>query len=103
MPKKYKDWVGHITGKLIVVTYSHRAIKNHFWNCLCECGNMSVIRSSCMKITKSGGCEQKKHDSCDSISYTCWKSMRSRVTSDLPTIAPYYKDKGIKICEEWDD
>lgn len=102
MPKKYKNWVGHISGKLTVVSYSHKN-KEHYWNCQCECGRITVIRSSCLNKSKACKCANIKHNKSNSITYRSWKSMKARVKSNAPTIAPYYKDKGINICSEWED
>lgn len=35
--------------------------------------------------------------------YNSWKNMRMRCASDHPSMYPYYKAKGIKVCEEWAD
>ena len=59
--------VGKVFGKLTVISFSHRVryksgSSKKFWNCLCECGNMTITDSSALKSggSKSCGCSRNK-------------------------------------------
>lgn len=62
---KYKDLTGNVYGKLTVLNRAddwiglngHRHIQ---WNCICECGNKTVIKGSSLQsgYNKSCGCSQ---------------------------------------------
>ncbi len=49
------DISGKRFGKLVVIDYSHRENGRHFWNCLCDCGNMSLCATATLN---SGGSTQ---------------------------------------------
>lgn len=56
---KFQDISGMRFNKLIAVNY----IGNSLWNCLCDCGNYHIVRSSELKNghVKSCGCLRKKY------------------------------------------
>lgn len=103
MKKVKKDWTGHTNGLLTVVKYSHKDHKDHYWECVCECGNTTRVRARCLCKTQSCGCLSKTHGLHGTPTYTSWKAMHARVRSDNPLHAPHYKDKGITVCSEWSD
>ena len=58
MDKRIIDITGMKFGRLIVESYSHSSDKKTYWNCICECGNHTVVRGDLLKggNTKSCGC-----------------------------------------------
>jgi len=62
--KKSEEMVGKRFGKLFVESFagiwvsSTQKTKNNQWKCICDCGNVSLVRSSKLKdgSTKSCGC-----------------------------------------------
>lgn len=78
--------------------------------CKCDCGNI-VLRSratledgrsfSCGCVTSRKGVN-KKHGMTRTRIYSIWLNMRNRCRYDNPKDTPYYKGKGIKVCDEWD-
>lgn len=56
-----ENLVGQQFGKLTVVSYSQRINGCHIWECVCDCGNTSFVRSYNLKngTTKSCGCLRK--------------------------------------------
>ena len=38
-----KDWIGHRFGKLVVKAYDGKRNGYHYWRCLCDCGNETVV------------------------------------------------------------
>lgn len=55
---RLKNLAGQKFGRLTVLNYAD----NYKWNCLCDCGNKTVVSTSNLKLnkTKSCGCIQKK-------------------------------------------
>lgn len=49
---------GTRSGKLLVISFSHSDKEHTYWNCVCDCGNSAVLRSSSLwkQRTKSCGC-----------------------------------------------
>lgn len=50
-------------GKLTVVSYIYTKNRNKYWNCVCECGNNTIVPTASLKrkkrSTKSCGCLQR--------------------------------------------
>ena len=79
--------------------------------CLCECGNITVVRKGNLSsgMTKSCGCLQKdrtsdsqrKHSKIRGVThipeYATWKRMLGRCRKGQ------YMERGIAVCEEWRD
>lgn len=62
MGGKRKDLTGQKFGRLTVIEFSHCDGKHSFWKCMCECGNITIVRrNSLIKgATKSCGCYKKE-------------------------------------------
>ena len=85
-----KDLVGLKFNSLTVNSFSHQG-KNWtlFWNCVCDCGNDSVVasRDLASNHTKSCGCIRKgknhrnTHNMTNTKIYDCWHKMKSRCTN----------------------
>lgn len=58
MDKRIIDIIGMKFGRLTVESYSHSSNRRTYWNCICECGNHTVVRGDLLKSgnTKSCGC-----------------------------------------------
>ena len=56
---KISNRVGVKIGKLIVESFALVKNDTSYWNCLCECGNKTVISLSNTYTTKSCGCSRK--------------------------------------------
>ena len=109
--QKLVDITGRRYGHLTVISYSHRGKRrNHFWNCICDCGKEACVNSAHLKngTTKSCGClryevahARKKIKS--HRLHTIWSSMKQRCNN--PNNAKYksYGGRGVKICEDWLD
>jgi len=100
-------------GRLTVIASAEDRRGKTMWKCRCECGNVVVVRATCLKSgeTKSCGCYQKecasdraaKHKGFGTRLYTVWNSMRQRCNNPNNHAFHNYGGRGIKICEEWDD
>lgn len=52
-----RDLVGHKSGKLTVVKFSHKDSKFHaWWLCICECGTEKTLRGSSLSCFKTKSC-----------------------------------------------
>lgn len=55
---KLKNMVGKRFGKLLVLEFDH-VNRHSYWKCICDCGNIKVIKGSSLRAakgTKSCGC-----------------------------------------------
>lgn len=120
MGSKPIDLTGMVFGKLTVLskaedTYTNSGIKKINWNCICECGNTCIARSSSLLCgdRKSCGClkseqlrnrNKKKHgDSQNSRLYKIWAGMKNRCNCESHHEYYRYGGRGISVCEEWNE
>lgn len=106
--------IGFDNGFFKVLSF-HGRDKNRsiLWDCECKCGKHSILSSVNLRRsdTKSCGCSRKgknkniKHTTTHGLSnhpiYKTYHSMKDRCNSTRD--ARFYKDKGIKVCKEWND
>lgn len=98
-----------------ILKIRHGPAKIIMWVCQCECGNLSVARTQCLKRgeSKSCGClarmlardfmigRNTTHGKSRSTTYNSWASMKKRC---LNKNTPNYRDyggRGITVCERW--
>lgn len=57
---KLKDITGMRSGMVVALNFSHKEGKFHYWDCRCDCGNMTKIRKNnfLQQKVKSCGCKQ---------------------------------------------
>ncbi len=113
---RVSELAGQKFGMLIVKTKAHTK-RYVYWNCLCDCGNVTVVRSSRLISgnTKSCGCFRKEimrlkstthgnagaEYSSSSSEYKTWLAMKNRCYYPSNPRYEYYGGKGIVICAEW--
>ena len=113
---KFIDLTNQKFGRLTVVSYnSNNKRGKPTWNCLCECGNISVVYGEHLKSghTQSCGCSRvekvkerftthghRKRGN-TSPTYYIWSAMIQRCTN--PTDKRYmdYGGRGITVCDRW--
>lgn len=99
------DIKGQRYGSLLVESYRGIEKRKATWNCVCECGNKTIVTYGNLKygITKSCGdyIHRVKHDMCDTRIYRIWKNMKNRC--DSPGASHYYRygGRGISYSNEW--
>lgn len=74
--------------------------------CICDCGNITVIRHRSLLITqttKSCGCIRRKHGLSKHPLFSVWIHMRERCTNSNHESYENYGGRGIYVCKEWDD
>lgn len=110
----FKDKTGEKYGRLTILSLHSRGIHNK-WNCICECGNQSVVKYDSLRrgATKSCGCLRNevavltsranftKHGLSDHPLYGVWGNVFTRCYN--PKVRSYkdYGGRGIRMCEEW--
>lgn len=113
---KFLDLTGKKFGRLTVIKRTDNGnCKQVRWICKCDCGNTHVASTASLRSghSKSCGClNAEVHRSLDKTftekgglshtrMYKIWDSMRYRCKSDEPKKRRNYKERGIKVCDEW--
>ena len=110
--------IGQRFGKLVAISVNRKTSRlllngrhQHriYLNCVCDCGNFSVVRSDALNTkyesrTKSCGCDNKRaktHNLTHTSEYSTWHGMRVRCSNHTLKNAPY-AGRGIKVCTRWD-
>ena len=104
--------VGQRFGRLVILEEVGKSRKGHYlWKCLCDCGNIKIVRGSTLKsgATQSCGCLQKekilesitKHGMCNTSTYTSWQGMFCRCNNSDRECYKNYGGRGITVCKRW--
>lgn len=114
-PNNFIDLTGRKYGKLTVVSYSETRRKLIYWDCVCDCGNTSIVYGGSLKMgySKSCGCNKIKYStkikSCHGLSgsriYKIWCYMLDRCFNERKK-DNFYKNwggRGITVCDRWKD
>jgi hypothetical protein len=76
------DLTGLVVGKLTVLSVSHRDVRrNQYWNCICECGNTTVLSRGNLRgtgATQSCGCLRYTHDAAVKRLFQIYKNNAKR-------------------------
>lgn len=108
---KFEDLTGKRFNKLIVIKRNLNYRKGTYWDCICDCGNKTIVNASNLKTghTKSCGCYSKElttvHNMSNTKLYNVWQSMKRRCNCKNKN-SRYYKDytsRNIKVYDEWYD
>lgn len=104
----FDDLKGKTFGKLTVIGRSENINNRTMWECLCECGNITIVEAYQLKsgATKSCGClRHESHNSTHGLSktrlFSIWSKMVARCTNKNNPAYKWYGDRGINVCNEW--
>ena len=113
MRKSKLDLTGQVFGRLTVIAYSHTKESNAYWELQCLCGNKKIACTGNLRrgMTRSCGCLRKettrktmtKHGDAGTKLFYRWAAMRSRCRGTDKRYKRLYTDRGIKVCDEWND
>jgi len=103
-----KDLVGQKFGRLLVQSYAGKDKRNtKLWNCLCDCGNQTIVRYGSLISggTQSCGClrreraseANKKHGLSGTPTYQKWSDMKKRCRNPKSKLYPQYGGAGITM------
>lgn len=103
--------LNQIFGNLTVLSKENRNSKNTHYNCLCVCGNKTVVSRPNLKSghTQSCGCLNKKilkdmhttHNQSKTPLYAVWNGIIQRCENKNNNGYDNYGGRGIAMCEEW--
>lgn len=108
---KIKDLSGLKFGKLTVMErigtkrYGKDGQASPQWRCVCDCGE-EVITDSRLLLRGaivSCGCGKCTHKKSKTLLYKTWLNMKQRCSNKKIVTYKHYLDKGIKVCEEWEN
>ncbi len=101
------DYTGRRFGRLQVVSRAPSRPGCTMWNCVCACGNHTVVRGQTLKRgdTRSCGCLRRdthfRHGQLHSSEYYSWAAMKARCSNPRNPGYRYYGQRGIRVCKRW--
>lgn len=109
---KLKEIDGQKFGRWTVVCRAGKDSKGaSMWKCVCECGNIGIIRQSSLTSGNSTSCgcylnerrseSHTKHGGAGSRLYAVWNKMKGRCLNENDDKWKDYGGRGITVCEEW--
>lgn len=107
---KKKDIIGKRFGKLVVKREVGGEKKDTLFECLCDCGKVTVEKwSAIIGGKKSCGClhheqlmkRNTTHGGSNDRLYTVWMSMKGRCYDINDAEYKWYGGRGIEVCAEW--
>lgn len=121
LPRRVIDLRGRRFGRLVVRRFSHTRIRRAYWECVCDCGNVTIVRAGDLNSerTKSCGClhleilKARTGKKCPSYihghaihgatssEYRSWFAMIQRCEYKKNIGYKYYGGRGITICRRW--
>lgn len=108
-----KDLTGEKFNRLKVLKFAYKKNGRGYWECQCDCGNITFVRSDSLQngAIKSCGCLHneisgnrfRKHGLCKTKIYKKWEGMKARCLNPNNTRYKDYGGRNITICQEWLD
>lgn len=102
------DMTGQQFGSLTVTSLSHKRNYVAYWECLCDCGTVKVIRGDHLRygrvITCAGPAHRFLHPEDANTKhplYATWCGMIKRCSVKHSDSYKYYGAKGISVCTRW--
>lgn len=113
---RYIDHTGEKYGKMVVTAYAGRTNgRKQLVLCKCDCGNQKIVIFDNLKYGKTTSCGcvraemigslNRKHGKRHTRVYRIWLDMKNRCENKRAQGRLYedYRDRGIRVCEEWDN
>ncbi len=109
---KIIDRRGKRFGKLTVIKQNIGAKKTS-WECLCDCGNTTVvvggnltsrntISCGCVRLSNyKNGTNNRKHGMVHTVEFFTWSRIKQRCYNTSNLKYPSYGERGIKVCDRW--
>lgn len=118
MAHNFIDMTGMRFGRLVVVSRAENKGNMSRWNCVCDCGNKSVVYGNNLRrgFTQSCGCyrhecelkraaERRTHGEGFGKNrtrlYRIWSGMITRCFNEKSKRFEHYGGRGITVCDEW--
>ena len=117
-PRNFIDLTGMRFGRLKVVSRAENAGSLTRWNCVCDCGNETVVYSNNLRrgYTQSCGCyrhecelerasrkrtHHESHGEHKTRLYGIWSGMLNRCLCKTSAKYEDYGGRDITVCDEW--
>ena len=110
---QYLDITGKRFGRLTVMKYLYKKGRENYWECMCDCGNKTVVSSSALLSgnTLSCKCQRKEnlvksrtvHNSSKTRIYHIYRGIIRRCYDTRVKNYNRYGGRGISVCDEWLD
>lgn len=101
----FKNLIGERFGKWTIIGVEYEGGKKY--KCKCDCGTVKIISPSNITSnkTKSCGCSKTKeyNPKTHLKLHRVWAGMKSRCLTNTHRFYKDYGERGITICEEWND
>lgn len=107
---KFINLSGNTYGRLKVISFAYYKDNNSQWNCICSCGNSSIVKGYNLRNgrVKSCGCYRKENtprlthgETNKTKEYIAWAAMIQRAENINHPYYYRYGGRGIKICDRW--
>lgn len=106
---QFKDMSGQRFGKLVVTTYAFTKNAQSHWNCVCDCGEILVVKGTYLRTndTLSCGCLRGFYKTilgvpAKSLSeWRVWRGMISRCHCPTDKSFQNWGGRGIVVCDDW--
>jgi hypothetical protein len=102
------DLAGKRFGKLTAIRYKETRNQSRYWECLCDCGRTTAVRSALLKNgnTKSCGCHKRSglhrtHGLSRVPEFRIWFGIVYRCYDKRAREFKYYGGRGIIMSYEW--
>ncbi len=97
---------GDTFGLLTVVEFAGRNARYQaMFNVKCSCGSVTTVLGTNIKKGNTTRCNSGAHRAVHGLTgtaeYVAWRAMMWRVNAKHPAVAPYYRDRGIVVCDKW--
>lgn len=109
MPKRL-SLEGQKFNRLSVIRL-HKSDKKSYWECLCDCGNFTIVSGGDLKSgnTRSCGCQKAIslkekftiHGMSKSPEHRVWNSIQGRCYNENNRAYKSYGGRGIAVCDRW--
>lgn len=107
------DIGGRRFGRLVAIRVFDQVFGTHRWLCQCDCGGQATPTIGALRSsrTQSCGCLRREpridnfiHGlNCSDPTYASWHDMHTRCTNPKSNSFKNYGERGIKICERWNN
>ncbi len=110
--KRFKDLTGQVFTRLTVLEYAGPAARRQkLWTCICECGEIRIVRSATLVngMTKSCGCLKRDQTIARNTThglrshplYPTWNNMMHRCHNPKSGEWKNYGERGIRVSPRW--
>jgi hypothetical protein len=107
----FNDITNQVFNNLTAISRAPNKGRRTMWNCLCHCGNTTIVEAGNLKSghIKSCGCkkpifpERKIHGMKNTPTYYSWHSMINRCRYKSVGSYKYYGGRGVTVCERWNN